>query len=145
MKKTMYLVLILLTIGLMIAPIEVSAATTYSKMVCGDMEIPAIAQKLVFSIITILKIATPVLIIIFGSVDLIKAVAAQKEDDIKKGWQTFIRRLLVGAIVFVVWFVVEAAIGIVAPHNENESMWDCVDCFVTGECDNLMIENTNND
>lgn len=140
MKKITYVILLLLTIGIVSAPIQASAATTYAKVTCGEMQIPAIAPKLVSTAITILKIATPIIIIIFGSLDLVKAVMAQKEDEIKKGQQTFIKRLIVGAAVFLVFAIVQLVIGIVAPHNENKSMWDCVDCFVTGTCDALTVE-----
>lgn len=154
MKKLGYLALIVLTLAISIMPakalestilLEGESATTYKKITCGEMEIPYAAPKIVSTLIIGLEIATPILIIIFGSIDLIKAVIAQKDDDIKKGWQTFIKRLLVGAIVFVTFLIVEFFIGLVAPHNENENMWDCVDCFVTGNCDNLMVGKTNND
>jgi len=154
MKKLSYLALILLAISISFVPVkalesrtllEGETATTYKKITCGEMEIPYVAPKIVRILIVGLEIATPIIIVVFGSIDLVKAVIAQKEDDIKKGWQTFIRRLLAGAIVFVAFLAVEVIIGLVAPHNENENMWNCVDCFVNGNCDNLMTGNTNND
>lgn len=120
--------------------------TSYKKIQCGeDLVVPYLLPKIISTVILILQIATPIIIIIFGSIDLIKAVMAQKEDEIKKGQQTFVRRLIVGSAVFLVFAVVKMGIGIVAPHNseekEVESMWNCIDCFVRGDCDDLEVNN----
>lgn len=48
----------------------------------------------------------PILLIIFGMIDLGKAVIASKEDEVKKAWKAFGRRFLVAVAVFaVVWIV----------------------------------------
>ena len=106
------------------------------KFQCGDFKIPYLFVSIVNTVITIIKIAVPVIIIILGSLDLLKAVMAQKEDEIKKGQQTFIKRLIVGAVVFLVFAIVQMIIGLVAPKNDsaNTNMWNCVDCFVNGNC-----------
>ena len=109
----------------------------YSKVQCGDMEIPYLVPQIVRTIIVFLQIATPIIIVILGSLDLVKAVIAQKEDEIKKGQQTFIRRLIIGVLVFLVFAIVQFVIGLVASNNDElnvDDMWDCVDCFVNGDC-----------
>lgn len=106
----------------------------YSKVQCGELEVPYLIPQIVRTIIVMLQIAAPVIIVILGSIDLFKAVIAQKEDDIKKGQKTFFRRLLVGALVFLVFVIVELVIGLVAPQKDNYNMWNCVDCFVNGDC-----------
>ena len=111
---------------------------TYAKIVCGDTDVPYIAAQVTTTVINILKIVTPIIIIIFGMIDLVKAVVAQKEDDIKKGSRTFLKRVLLGAFVFLVFVFVEVIIGLVAPKNENTNMWNCVDCFVNGNCSSIM-------
>lgn len=111
---------------------------TYPKIVCGDTDVPYIAAQVTTTVINILKIVTPIIIIIFGMIDLIKAVVAQKDDDIVKGRKTFFKRMLIGAFVFLVFVFVEVIIGLVAPKNENSNMWNCVDCFVNGNCSSIM-------
>lgn len=111
---------------------------TYAKIVCGDTDVPYIAAQVTTTVINILKIVTPIIIIIFGMIDLIKAVVAQKDDDIVKGRKTFFKRMLIGAFVFLVFVFVEVIIGLVAPKNENSNMWNCVDCFVNGNCSSIM-------
>lgn len=113
-------------------------SNTYAKIVCGDTDVPYIAAQVTTTVINILKIVTPIIIIIFGMIDLIKAVVAQKDDDITKGRKTFFKRMLIGAFVFLVFVFVEVIIGLVAPKNENSNMWNCVDCFVNGNCSSIM-------
>ena len=113
-------------------------SNTYAKIVCGDTDVPYVAAQITTTVINILKIVTPIIIIIFGMIDLVKAVVAQKEDDIKNGSSTFLKRVLLGAFVFLVFVFVEVIIGLVAPKNENTNMWNCVDCFVNGNCSSIM-------
>ncbi len=84
----------------------------------------------------ILKIATPVIIIITGMLDVLKAVTAQKEDDMKKATRKFVNRLLAGAVVFLVFVIIETVITMVIPNDINNA-WDCVKCFLTDKsaCD----------
>jgi uncharacterized membrane protein len=99
---------------------------------CGGMDVvmDSTIPRLVTLAINLIKVVVPVLLIVFGMLDLGKAVMAQKEDEIKKGQQTFIKRLIAAVIVFLVVFIVQLAIGLVAPKDENASMWNCVDCLI---------------
>lgn len=88
-------------------------------------------QSIVSTIILAIQIAIPVLLIIFGMFDLGKAVVASKEDEIKKGQQLFIKRLISAALVFFVIFIVKVLINLVASGSSNE-IWDCANRFITG-------------
>ena len=103
---------------------------TYQKIVCGGVKIPYVVAQITSLFITIIQIAVPILIIIFGMVDLIKAIINQKEDEIKKGWHTFFKRLIIGMLVFLVIVFVKFIIGIVAEKSET----NCIDCFVNNQC-----------
>ena len=113
--------------------------TTY--VMCGDMipKMATIIPKLTSTIVDILKIGVPVLLIIFGMLDLGKAVMAQKEDEIKKSQQLFVKRLISAAIVFLVFIVVELVFNLIAGNTEGKDksrdIWDCVDCFINGDCE----------
>lgn len=67
----------------------------------------------------VILIGVPVLLILFGMWDLGKAVMAQKEDEIKKGQQTFIKRLIAAVIVFLVYVIVNLVIGLVLPQGDG--------------------------
>jgi len=105
---------------------------TINDINCGGVvSMNHLVPQLITLAINIIKIAVPVLLIIFGMLDLGKAVMAQKEDEIKKGQQTFIKRLVAAVIVFLVAIIVQLVVGIVAPDdNENANMWNCFDCLI---------------
>lgn len=101
---------------------------TYS---CGGNYLTGIPKKMVKLtkfIYIFLQVLVPIAIIILGSLDLLKAVAAQKEDEIKKGQQVFIKRLIGAAIVFFVFAIVKFVISIVS--DNSTSIINCVDCFL---------------
>ena len=85
--------------------------------------------KFTNSLYDILKIATPVIIIITGMLDVLKSVTAQKEEEIKKAQKKFLNRLLAGAIVFLVFMIVETIIAMVIPDDSDSAM-NCVKCFL---------------
>ena len=82
-------------------------------------------------LILIVQIAVPLLLVVFGMLDLGKAVVASKEDEIKKGQQTFIKRLIAGAIVFFVIFIVQALTRFLS--NGSDNIMGCFNCFVHGD------------
>jgi len=58
--------------------------------------------KLIGQILFIFKIAVPLLIIIFGAIDLGKAVVASKDDEIKKAAKSLMFRALAGIFIFFI-------------------------------------------
>ena len=88
----------------------------------------------VHSVAVVIKIAAPVLLVIFGMLDLMKGVMAQKEDEIKKGQQLFIKRLIAGVLVFLVFTIVQTIVSFVAGSDETTNMMTCVECFINGDC-----------
>lgn len=106
--------------------------TEGAEYTCGGTGVYFDAKfpNIVSMIVTIIQIAVPVLLIIFGMLDLGKAVMAQKEDEIKKGQNTFVKRIIAAAIVFFVIFVVKLVVGIVA---NDKNVTSCIQCFISAE------------
>ena len=100
---------------------------------CGSLNFSfsGMIPYVVSTIVLIIKIVVPVLLVIFGSIDFLKAVIAQKEDEIKKGQQTFIKRLIAAVIVFFVVQVVQLIINFAS--IDNDSIVNCFDCFVNAK------------
>lgn len=106
-----------------------------SDVSCGDgllTSIPPTIPSVTKIIYDIIKVSIPILLVFFGSLDLIKAVIANKEDDIKKNQGTFIKRLISAVLVFFVFTVVEFVISLSA--NNGTKIIQCAKCFISGVC-----------
>lgn len=104
---------------------------------CGDellTDLPAIVPKIVHIVYLIIQILIPVLIVVFGSMDFVKAVIAQKDDEIKKGQQVFIKRLIAGVIVFFVFAIVKIIVSFAA-DSEKTRILDCASCIINNNED----------
>lgn len=104
---------------------------TELEMSCGSttLNLDSMIPNLITTIVNIIKIGIPLLLIIFGMLDLGKAVMAQKEDEIKKGQQMFVKRLVAAVVVFLVVFVVQLVFNLVA-GDDKDDIWSCVNCFI---------------
>lgn len=108
---------------------------TSSEYTCGGIDnfvFSGMFPYVVSTIVMIVKIVVPILLIIFGMLDLAKAVIASKEDEIKKAQMTFVKRLIAAVIVFFVVSLVQVVIRFVAGSDETNVM-GCFNCFVSGE------------
>ena len=107
-----------------------------SGMISG---VPSSIPKIVNVAYTVLQIAVPIIIVILGMIDLVKAVMAQKEDEVKKAQMTFIKRLIAGALVFFVFVIVKLLVSVVADNSTSANkIIDCADCFLNG-IDNCKV------
>ena len=102
----------------------------------GGTGFPSKIAYIIALAVKIIQIGVPILLIIWGMMDLGKAVMAQKEDEIKKGQQTFIKRLLAAAIVFFVVVIVKLIVGLVA--DDSASITGCIDSII--KCDSIFCE-----
>ena len=108
------------------------------KLFCGGStakeaiisSIPQGIPRIIHIIYIVIQVAVPVLLIIFGMIDLIKAIVAGKEDEIKKCQMTFLRRMIMAVLVFFVFVIVKLVVGIAADNNNKQGIIDCMDCFV---------------
>ena len=97
-----------------------------------SLGIPSQIAYIIALIIKVIQVFVPILLIVWGMLDLGKAVMAQKEDEIKKGQQTFIKRIIAAAIVFFVITIVKMVLSFLAGGTENGSIYQCVNCFIEG-------------
>lgn len=76
---------------------------------------------LVKTILGIIQIAIPIILIVWGTIDLGKAVIASDEKAIKTSQQTLIKRAIAAALVFVLAVIVGFLMGVVG----NQDWKDC--------------------
>ena len=115
--------------------VEDSFCSKIEKVSCGNVTgIPKKIPELTSYAVTIIQIAIPIILVIMGSIDLFKGITAGKEDEMKKGQQMFIKRLIVGASIFFIVVIVKLLISIVADSSASDIV-SCIDCFVDNDCD----------
>ena len=83
-------------------------------------------MTLVGYIVHAIWIGVPIALIIFGMIDLGKAVIASKEDEVKKATKAFGKRFLYAAGVFAVVWLVSTVFSLVANLGLNEVDGDAV-------------------
>jgi hypothetical protein len=96
--------------------------------ICGILDKDLV--NFIHNIIVILKIAVPILLVIFGMIDFAKGVTAGKEDEIKKGQDIFIKRLIAAACVFFVVTIVQLVMSLVS--SDDDSFWSCANGILNG-------------
>ena len=139
MKKVLNICFILL-ISLIF--IDIVGAETYNNyspatVSCGDgllTGIPNAIPKVLSIAYTIIQIAVPVILVVMGTLDLFKGISAQKEDEMKKGQQMFIKRLIAAALIFFVFVIVKVIISFVADES-SVAIMECAECFINNNCD----------
>lgn len=68
------------------------------------------SERLIAFILNVLKwikYIIPVVVIILGSLDFIKATSSDKDDDVKKAQSNFVRRLIAAALIFLIPLIIE--------------------------------------
>lgn len=110
--------------------VDVKMGLEYTCGNIGDLSFSGTFPYLVSYAVLIIKIAIPIILIIFGMLDLGKAVMASKEDEIKKGQQTFIKRLVAAVLVFFVIQIVQIVVKFVSSNDTSIS--NCFNCFING-------------
>ena len=99
--------------------------------------IPSILPKITSSIYNTVMVVVPVALILLGIVDLVKGIMSQKEDEIKKGRDSLIKRLITGVIVFLIVMLVKLFVNIINGGNDSSKLIGCIDCFVSNDCDKM--------
>lgn len=99
-----------------------------ANQICDLLDVDLV--NFIHNIIVLLKIAVPVILVILGMFDFAKGVMSSKEDEIKKGQQTFIKRLIAAALVFFVVTIVQLVMGLVS--KEDNSFWNCANGILNG-------------
>lgn len=89
---------------------------------CG---IPTEITNTIGAVYNILLIAVPIIVVLFGIIDFIKAAMSGKEDEIKKNTNTFVKRVIIGLLVFFVLAVVKLVINVIQTNNTN-GVTDCL-------------------
>ncbi len=88
-------------------------------------------------VLTVFKIVIPIIIIVFGIIDLGKAVVASKDDEIKKSIKSLAMRAVAGVFIFFVPTLVGAIFKMVGSFNDLKAEYSvCSTCISSpGKCE----------
>ena len=131
----------LLALSILLIPINnVLAFNNYTSSTksCGNgliTGIPSSLPQIIKAVYLGLQVAVPVLLVIFGMIDLIKAITAGKEDEIKKSQSIFIRRLITGVLVFFILSIVKLVVYVAADDDKSANIVNCTNCFLSNKCE----------
>ena len=92
--------------------------------------IPVIFPNITSGIFNIIMFVIPVIMVIMGAIDLIKGISSQKEEEIKKGRQSFAKRLFAGAATLLIVLLVKTLVTFVDGRSKANGIIGCVDCFI---------------
>ena len=102
---------------------------TYANVnACPNVTIPGQLANIISIIYNVIRIGIPLILVIYGMLDLGKAVISQKEDDIKKNQKIFVSRLIAAALVFFVFTIVKLVLSLVADDSDN--IVSCLDAIL---------------
>ena len=111
---------------------------------CGDaFDIPHQTPSLISFLVNLLKIATPIILIFISVITLLKALAASKEDEIKKAQSSLIKKVIAAVMVFFVISIVQFVIMKVADSSETDNISKCLTCFLNNDCEDSIYYKTN--
>ena len=99
-----------------------------SKSPCTKLKAPL---KFIGYILLIVKIIIPLLLILFGIIDLFKAVTAGKDGEIMKSFKSLIFRAIAGVAIFFVPTIISFIFSLVDGFDEVESEYEiCQKCIL---------------
>ena len=85
--------------------------------------------QLVGKILFVFKIVIPILVLIFGMIDLGKAVVASKDDEIKKAAKSLLFRALAGILIFFIPTIVGFCFTLADGFNADGDYSICEQCI----------------
>ena len=97
---------------------------------CNDVEIGGNIVKIIRVLYNGIKIGVPIILIVVGMIGMGKAIASQKEDDIKKAQSTLIKQAVAALIVFLMFQLVQILMSVA--NFKNTSYWNCAAVILNG-------------
>lgn len=97
----------------------------------GKTGIPGDIVSIIHYVYLGIQVVVPIILIIFGMIELGKAIAAQKEDEIKRAQSSFLKKLIIAVIVFLVFSIVKFVFNFA---GGGTNIWTCINSILNGDC-----------
>lgn len=111
---------------------------------CDGLVIPPLIVNLIHYAVLAIKVFVPLVLIVFGMMDLAKAVMAQDDKIMKESQKRLISRIIYAVLVFLIVSLVQMVFNFLgkaesasADKTGQASAMKCVDCLINGseKCD----------
>jgi len=99
---------------------------------CENSLIPI--MKFIGTVLKFIQIIVPIILIVMGSIDFVKATMGGKDDEIKKCQSTFIKRLIAAVLVFLIPLIVGVLLSVL-----NVTKSSCLTCVLNTSTCNMTI------
>lgn len=113
--------------------LDILACTVGNVNLAGNV-IPQVTSL----VVDVLKIFVPIILVIFGMLDLMKAVMSNDEKEMKGAQTKLIKRVIYAVAVFLVVSIVQilfSALGNTAGSEvDGSTISGCISCFISGNC-----------
>ena len=107
--------------------------------------IDAVVPNTISAVVNIIKIVVPIFLIVFGMLDMGKAVMSNDEKVMKEAQGKLIKRVIYAIIVFFIVAIVQFLVSILGEkgatgtgklnnNQSGETCHTCIDCFINGNC-----------
>ncbi len=93
----------------------------------GTCNLPDGVAETIGSVYTILLFVIPIIVIIIGLIDLAKAAAAGKEEEIKKNQSLVIKRIIISFLAFFILGIIKLGLGFIKTNNTSSA----ISCITT--------------
>lgn len=90
---------------------------------CGSLGVKLV--NWIFRILKIIRYIVPVLVILLGIIDFMKAISSGSDDEMKKAGAKFIKRLIAAALIFIIPFLLEFIFNIINVPGLNTNNAYC--------------------
>lgn len=101
------------------------------KNVVGTEGIPGDIVSIIYYVYIGIKVVVPIILILFGMIELGKALTSQKEDEIKKAQSSFFKKLILAVIIFLVFSIVDFVFHFAGGDG---NVWGCVEQIINAKC-----------
>ena len=99
---------------------------------CDLKDIPIQLPIFISRLINLFKIIAPIILVITGLIDFLRAVIASDEKQMKESQNRFIRRIVAAVFIFFIIAIVQFVINAI---SKDGTILGCFDCFISGNCE----------
>lgn len=104
--------------------------STKKTLSCGSLDyIPSALPYFTNNLYKVVKWLVPIILILMGTIDFVRAVISQDENSMKSSTNRFIRRLIAAVVIFFVLAIVQFIISVVNASGKSD-LTECIDCFI---------------